>query len=1087
MKRILLSLLALGLLSVAGCDVEVEVEGDEPGECSDQADNDQDGAVDCDDDGCAADAACAGDDDDSAGDDDDSAGDDDDSAGDDDDSAGDDDDSADPCSGQTDEGAQRACVDVDPGVRQQVTPYLSGLNANYSHVGTAPWDERINSGIRQVMPGTIRWPGGATSFTMNWRTGKQEPDWALRFETDINCTDHSDCSGSDECVLQPTEAEPDAKQCQTPCTVDSDCAGTDLCLFEQCTNSCAVAPNGDDDDSAGDDDDSAVGSNTVVFHGDDSLCSGSDVCYRLDAARHGCIGKKVSKYLSYNQTLSGKGSHPVGDVVRQAELVGAEVVITVNTRTDSAVSAGELATHLLTAGARVQLWQLDCEPFYMRSSQAPPTFWTDGADYVEDMELYMEALEAAYDTYNQPLPVDEQVPLPLVSISFSDGETSWQRAWDWGKDCMAGAVGTDCGDPPGGADPRPGIGDWFADNGRAFSATDFHWYPGNASTTLPEARDLVAYDLPYELEYKLNNYFLPLTCADQGGLCSDPLDPAVVISEYNIQTTWHSALAAVHAAEFVLRASAQPRVKMMAFHSLLSGCMDQRFEHRQTAKDAATYGRFGVLDSTATNADGSYGVALGEYMSIPCLALQLVNQVVHTSSHTLATSVSGGAVDLVWPDDEAIVIPSGVSPDDGSLPSFVLYAQAYRGAEGLDHLLLTNRSDSEHEVTLNWVGAPTAGTMQSLSAGAYDWSNCGAGSEPIEADTLCVPGGDLTLSAVSSWAGEAIEVPPWGVVQLTVPRAPAALGVPTALTATPGVRSAVVTWGEVAGALSYELRWGVTPGHRTRRQEVTPAECSGGLCEVTLTGLAHLVEHEFTVAASTDEELGPVHAVVTATPLRAELWDGSLGTSTGNATWAANGSGISVTGASGLSIQPLEQWLDTDGDGVTDSQGTPSWQSVSVESQFQMTCTCDGTANTSTGDCGQIGLATRWQDASNHIRAYLYQHNEGCMFLMQRVSSTFGNETLGRSAFIGVPISNPNALPPLNEDGTPQFPEILPVSDGTPHTLRLSAEGELFRLWLDGRLVASGTDESFEAGGAALMVRGQEMTWEGTTVWPGSW
>jgi hypothetical protein len=89
-------LLALCLLLVAGCDAEVEVEGDEPGECSDQTDNDQDGVADCDDDGCAADGACTGDDDDTAGDDDDTG--DDDTSGDDDmgddDSAGDDDDTA---------------------------------------------------------------------------------------------------------------------------------------------------------------------------------------------------------------------------------------------------------------------------------------------------------------------------------------------------------------------------------------------------------------------------------------------------------------------------------------------------------------------------------------------------------------------------------------------------------------------------------------------------------------------------------------------------------------------------------------------------------------------------------------------------------------------------------------------------------------------------------------------------------------------------------------------------------------------------------------------------------------------------------
>jgi len=74
-------------------DAADSYEGDEPGECSDGADNDQDGLFDCDDEGCAGSPDCAGDDDD---DDDDSSDDDtgDDDTGDDDtgdDETGDDD------------------------------------------------------------------------------------------------------------------------------------------------------------------------------------------------------------------------------------------------------------------------------------------------------------------------------------------------------------------------------------------------------------------------------------------------------------------------------------------------------------------------------------------------------------------------------------------------------------------------------------------------------------------------------------------------------------------------------------------------------------------------------------------------------------------------------------------------------------------------------------------------------------------------------------------------------------------------------------------------------------------------------------
>ena len=50
-----------------------DFEGDEPGECSDGADNDQDGAYDCDDPDCAGSPDCSGDDDDTTDDDDDTS------------------------------------------------------------------------------------------------------------------------------------------------------------------------------------------------------------------------------------------------------------------------------------------------------------------------------------------------------------------------------------------------------------------------------------------------------------------------------------------------------------------------------------------------------------------------------------------------------------------------------------------------------------------------------------------------------------------------------------------------------------------------------------------------------------------------------------------------------------------------------------------------------------------------------------------------------------------------------------------------------------------------------------------------------
>ncbi|MEE2827882.1 MAG: hypothetical protein VX498_01725 [Myxococcota bacterium] len=84
---------SLGLLVLPGCPgstgFQATWEGQSPGECSDGADNDGDGAYDCDDSDCVGSPDCLGtDDDDAAPDDDDAAPDDDDAAPDDDDSGG---------------------------------------------------------------------------------------------------------------------------------------------------------------------------------------------------------------------------------------------------------------------------------------------------------------------------------------------------------------------------------------------------------------------------------------------------------------------------------------------------------------------------------------------------------------------------------------------------------------------------------------------------------------------------------------------------------------------------------------------------------------------------------------------------------------------------------------------------------------------------------------------------------------------------------------------------------------------------------------------------------------------------------------
>ena len=119
MKLASMGTMILATALLGGC---TGIEGDEPGECSDDADNDQDGLFDCDDPDCLGASSCDGDDDDVTGDDDDTTpGDDDDATpGDDDDATPADDDDTGP--GDDDDATPADDDDTGPGDDDDATP-----------------------------------------------------------------------------------------------------------------------------------------------------------------------------------------------------------------------------------------------------------------------------------------------------------------------------------------------------------------------------------------------------------------------------------------------------------------------------------------------------------------------------------------------------------------------------------------------------------------------------------------------------------------------------------------------------------------------------------------------------------------------------------------------------------------------------------------------------------------------------------------------------------------------------------------------------------------------------------------------------
>ncbi|MEC7240365.1 MAG: hypothetical protein VXW32_03950 [Myxococcota bacterium] len=973
------------------------------------------------------------------------------------------------CSGTTASGdGQYACVSIDTREKSSIHERVAGFNMSIKNHGLAIWDNRVLTIARDQLLGHVRFPG--VSYVANWRTGQLERDWILRFESDDVCDpdDASACQGdynhpNETCAPQPTAAHPDTHQCQRVCTPETetqDCDSGEICHFGQC----AVACIGEADITTCEALDTSFDENgQPVEH----LVQRNRECAKDDNTdRWGCVGGKVANYLGYEEVVSGKGFSSFGDSIRFAESVGAQILIHANSMTDSPESLYDLAVEVLDRDVEVGAWLLSLETFYFRSPNSPPTFWMSGWEYAEDMERYIAEIERAYS--------ERGLEPPLITLSFSDHENDWQSVWDAGKDLTV---------DPSANDNKPGIGDYIAANGRSFSGTDFHWYPGSGSTPFAEAEILANTDLQNHAIPFIDDYFLPLSCADTNGVCSDPDEPKITVTEFNIQTTWSSAMAAVHASEFMLRLADHERVAILGYHSLVDGCLDTADNHRYSAKYADRYNVYGTFDSNVLDpADGSQAVNFGEVKSLSCLALGLVNHAINTSANAYATEVETDAL----PDDPDGVLSGDTGLTDPPAEGLKLYAKAFE-SETEDILILTNRSDVPHHVTPFWNGERLehAGVLDVLAGEAPNHRNCFEMDQAIGEGELCT---SIDLLENLSWdPAEVIEVPAWGVVRLRLPRAEGELAAVSNLAATAGPRSVSVSFDALENATAYDIRYGVTEAAHTRRLQIDAAECTS-TCNVSLENLAHDIEHSLSVTALDGETRGASSVPVVFTPSRVELFTGTWGPPEGDSSWVESQGTVQTTAGTQASYLPMADAA---------AVGRAAIKNGCFEVVFRITdCSCDPAIGTSsyTGNetaCERFGLTSRYTDADQLLLAYLeFKPEYGCYFRLSHKANDDGtvvSGVLNRSAYIGVPIEQSPGITRLDAWGEPAYPTIPDVADGNWHRLRLSVDGQVVRVWLDDRLIAAAQDHYLEAGTIGLFTRRQDIEWRNFSVWDAPW
>jgi hypothetical protein len=186
---------------------------------------------------------------------------------------------------------------------------------------------------------------------------------------------------------------------------------------------------------------------------------------------------------------------------------------------------------------------------------------------------------------------------------------------------------------------------------------------------------------------------------------------------------------AVYAAEYIMRMSTVPSVLHVGMHALSStygvNANNRHFNDVQTAYLAGT-----SIDTATLN--------YGFFPSAQAEGLAVLNGVLQNATQVYATSVTGGAA----------VPATGLSP----IPA--LYAQGYANAAGYQSVVITNKSATIHQVTVEVKGTPAGGTfpVQFITATDPSTANTSTTSMPV------------TVQTASS--ANPVTVPPYSVVRV---------------------------------------------------------------------------------------------------------------------------------------------------------------------------------------------------------------------------------------------------------------------------------------------------------------------------------
>ena len=401
--------------------------------------------------------------------------------------------------------------------------------------------------------------------------------------------------------------------------------------------------------------------------------------------------------ISLSDFASFLGTQSTGTSTSETHAIGV-----INTFTDSTSSAATLVSTSVNDGISTDVWELGNEPSYFTPSNGS-NFYQNATDYLGKVSQFSSAIKSAMPSAKVAVWVPPNATYAWTTDTANYSSPFWDELYT-------------------------------------------HSYPGASGSLPSNIPDTADNEIAFYNGFLLNN---------TNSLVDAQLAPLfggnsmlIEFSEYNMGVNLLNPglYNADFIAEYAMRLSSDSHVTNVGMHMLV-GVTGQAQLAITTVNDDSTALESEYLQNKPPLNTTTYNFSY--FVTVPGLALQIINGVINTSNGVLPTTVGNSATATYYDSNfNAQTMPA-------------IYAQAYSTTQGTYHVLLTNKSSESQSVSIMQDGNQVTKALATRSIGAANSTTSQYASEQNTSSSQ----NNVTL--MPGTASGTVIVPAYGVMDVS--------------------------------------------------------------------------------------------------------------------------------------------------------------------------------------------------------------------------------------------------------------------------------------------------------------------------------